>query len=407
MNPEFNFLPINWVDGMKISKKHLIGLENSLLDYIKDAASISLNDFNYGLLAATEIGREPFGVDLDSERIEIYKCRALTRDGFRIEIVDENIPTLRKPIHELIGERDLLSASEWYVFIRVNLFKRTPVGTPDPDEEPLRAPFAVPTYSLNLVSQDQINARQLSETAIPIAKIITSSRGLEFDQEYIPPTAILSNVQMLFEEFVGFKTILNEIENSLVEITLKVQQKRERKENNNLTEDIGLVTTKIMNFFTENIDSYRLLVPSQPPLFMELWFIRMARVIKSNLRFLRDLEGMMKYFEYYIKDVHPVAFQKIIDDMCLAQYDHLNIRKSVDNIQLFLTFLNQLFNNLKKLDFKEFGNPSIIKYSSGGSPSIPTNNITEIKKGPRIFVRRPKARGASSERPSNLGDDLE
>ena len=41
---------VNWVDGMKISKEHLVQLENYFIDAIRDMKSANLTNYNYGIL---------------------------------------------------------------------------------------------------------------------------------------------------------------------------------------------------------------------------------------------------------------------------------------------------------------------------------------------------------------------
>jgi len=50
MLPEMRNNAINWIDGMKLNKDHFIGLDNWILDRLRDNTCFQLNDFNYGLL---------------------------------------------------------------------------------------------------------------------------------------------------------------------------------------------------------------------------------------------------------------------------------------------------------------------------------------------------------------------
>ena len=41
---------INWVDGMKVSQRHLNDQDNFLIDTIRDSNSLGITTYNYGLL---------------------------------------------------------------------------------------------------------------------------------------------------------------------------------------------------------------------------------------------------------------------------------------------------------------------------------------------------------------------
>ena len=42
------YAAVNWVDGMKISEKHFIQHQNFIIDTVRDASSLGINNFNYG-----------------------------------------------------------------------------------------------------------------------------------------------------------------------------------------------------------------------------------------------------------------------------------------------------------------------------------------------------------------------
>lgn len=63
MLPSLKYFSVNWVDGMKITKDHFIGMENALLDNIRDSYALTLKDFNYGLLPA--VSSDKLSLDLE------------------------------------------------------------------------------------------------------------------------------------------------------------------------------------------------------------------------------------------------------------------------------------------------------------------------------------------------------
>ena len=55
MPSEIKHFPVNWVDGMKISKSHLLAFQHAIDDQIRDSISISHSSLNFGLLPYAKI----------------------------------------------------------------------------------------------------------------------------------------------------------------------------------------------------------------------------------------------------------------------------------------------------------------------------------------------------------------
>src|SRR5699024_4123747 len=130
----------NWTDGMKISEKHFVSHDNFILDTIRDANSLQLNNYNYGLLP---IGHRSFIEDsyfdvfktaTNDVQINIKHCRALTAAGYRIELT--NFKTNIKSITKAEEDTENIESENYYVIVSVNPFKRVPFGDIDAEETP-------------------------------------------------------------------------------------------------------------------------------------------------------------------------------------------------------------------------------------------------------------------------------
>lgn len=87
MLPPFKTNPVNWVDGMKINKDHLLLTDKHFTETTRDAIALQLNDFNYGLCPPHEEGVSNFNISLsvdDSKviRAVLKSCRAVTPGGY-------------------------------------------------------------------------------------------------------------------------------------------------------------------------------------------------------------------------------------------------------------------------------------------------------------------------------------
>src|SRR5688572_1749419 len=91
MLPDIKNFPVNWVDGMKISSRDFIAMENAVTDGLRDAQATRLNEYNYGLLPTNhpEADNYPKLVyDYVNNQLVLKECRALTPGGQRIEITE-------------------------------------------------------------------------------------------------------------------------------------------------------------------------------------------------------------------------------------------------------------------------------------------------------------------------------
>ena len=158
MNNRNNHLPVNWIDGMKISKNHFLQSDNHLQESIITSRNIYINDHNFGLLNNHESPNGSFLLLFDSTKesveITLKTCFAITRGGAYINIVNQN--QIRFQFSPLLdNQKDTIK--DWDLIISVNPFQRVPVGIPDINENPPRHPFTEPKYSLEVLPSANVN----------------------------------------------------------------------------------------------------------------------------------------------------------------------------------------------------------------------------------------------------------
>ena len=49
MNNLLTHYPVNWIDGMKLSSRHFIAVQDFVTDSLRDAIALQTIDLNYGL----------------------------------------------------------------------------------------------------------------------------------------------------------------------------------------------------------------------------------------------------------------------------------------------------------------------------------------------------------------------
>jgi hypothetical protein len=115
MLPEITYYPVNWVDGMKVSRRHFTETDQFTTDHLRDATALHLRPDLYGLLPATnELGSPTafellLSVDAQQEvQARLSQCRAVTAGGVRIELTTSSAPlTARTSLARLLAAFNL------------------------------------------------------------------------------------------------------------------------------------------------------------------------------------------------------------------------------------------------------------------------------------------------------------
>jgi hypothetical protein len=359
MHPTISRLPVNWIDGMKINKTHFNQLTEFAFDAIRDATAIGLNDLNFGLLEPLSKG-ESCTVFVDSERIEVRDCRAVTRGGMRIELSgggQNGLITSSKPLQQ---DSFFTSTSEWFVVLKVNPFARQAVGEPNAQESPLRQPFTEPSFSVELVRTEDATSADFAAFALPLAKIKYERAGITRDEHYIAPCAKLKCSEDLLSWHKTFEGQLREIEKFVWDIIRKIHDKRRHKSTTPLAEDVFVLCEKMVSHIAATSDDYRLIYPDLPPVHTVSYFCKLARVIGGSMKLAQNKAYLVEYLRNYVKDIQAGTFEERVDEMCNLTYNHLDISLSLQQINAFLQQLLALFSRLAQLDYEQLAKDDAI-----------------------------------------------
>jgi len=347
MLPEKRNHAINWIDGMKLNKDHFVGLDNWIIDGLRDNACMQMTDFNYGLLESNgdidSTLKLMINVDQNNQiNIKLTDCRAITKGGIRIEITSQNIQTLQYPLDRLSLDFNISEASNEMFDIILAVFpdKRMAVGQPIENEIPFRHPFVMPEYQLHAVPTKQVNSTQLWKNHITIGKFQIVTREVHFITEYIPPCTRVDSNPSLLEYFLKFENKVDKVSNALAEY-LRRNRTSQTKLENNLT----YVIEKIIYYLTVNLSQYKLILKSQAPIYFIEFFIRFASLFKSALSWLSeyDREEVMNHLSHWVssRDLDNAAFE-----LMNLEYDHQDIYASILKVENYLTLVHSLFEKM-------------------------------------------------------------
>jgi hypothetical protein len=348
MLPKLQYFATHWKNGMKVTEGHLNNEQNFFADQLRDRLALERTSFNHGLLPCSP-GQTSLEIEINSEWIEVSQCRAITIGGARIEIWPNEAQELRMPIRQLIGSQSVPEHSAWYVVLKVNPFDHVPRGLANALDAPLRHPYTRPKYALDVIAADRVNAADFGSFHVPVAKIQGSSGGIRVVEKYIPPCTRADSHPDVMQYYRRFGSMLHDIQTNVFAVTKNlVRQQREEVQLNSLAQDIRLLMEHIAAFVASQLDHYRLLVGQLPPLYIVEFFVRLARTVDSALQFLFDREQFYEYCRMYLA-LSPTEWGLPI---VYLQYNHLEIKDSLDQIQSFLEMLSDQF--LKKLSQHQY-----------------------------------------------------
>jgi len=344
---------INWVDGMKISKEHLTGMEDYFIDNVRDSVNIRLTGYNYGLLPAYK------GDSLSSDfeimerttsqvEIELRRCNAITAGGCRIDINPTNRTGYLK-LDYVFKDSDLPQENIWDVILIVHPFGRVPSGIPDPEETPPRHPHADRKYVLSVTTTGQINTDELGMHNLIIGRIIKNGNRYEVDKSYIPPCTCMLSHPDLKVYYDNFGKYLNDIEVSSHKIIQKIL---ERDNSMSVATNTQLLSEHILNYVVSVYFKYKNMGRFFSPMEIADIFASFAHICFVALNFIprKKREEMLQYY-YEWSDITPGNFTDLLTNMLESTYDHHNIRIMMERIDNFLSIFTALWLKLSSLEY--------------------------------------------------------
>jgi hypothetical protein len=345
----------NWVDGMKIHRRHFVDSENALLDAVRDAHAIHLTPYSFGLLLPLPGERKSLEIESrkspsDTYRVTLSLCRAITAGGSRIELTPEVCGELvSNDVVDDVGQgvKGRSQPSVYYAVLTVNPFDRRPVGTPE-DESPPRHPFAIPRYELHLMEESTLSAREFGIYHIPLAKYRFRSGELVADTAYIPPCVAIQSHPGIIQVYKTIGDSYNRLQEACTTLVHKVHAKNQ---NTALAQHIKRLAEVNVQHISSLYFSFRSILPFQPPVFTAQTVVQAANMAKGYIEFMPDKEKeeMLQYFKEW-RELTPSAFMEILTDAIDVEYDHYQLQESFKPLLQFLDVWTDLFEKLAGLE---------------------------------------------------------
>lgn len=346
--------PVNWIDGMKISKQHFLQTESALQDHFRDTLAISINNGNYGLLSPASDTSSSLELEIQIDpqsiiHVNLRTCRAVAPNGARIEIIKSS-NTYNYSAKKLTTSyaHDNTKAEQTYaIIIQADPNERIPAGEPDPSEQPARHPFSIPSAAISVLPVEQL---QPTEGNYLILARLTNDKGeWKKDDQYIPACVAVQNHKRLYDQYVALGKQFEEMVTYCSQIVQKVKGEKQKT---NLSLNIQYVCEQLLAYMVDKVVRYRWMYASEPPIHTVELFVSLCFCLKTSFDCLteRDREEMFTYYEQWSL-LKPVEFEMLIQDILAIEYDHNDVSKALGGINKFMEIMVLLFGKLSKLKF--------------------------------------------------------
>ncbi len=355
---ENNFLPVNWVDGMKINKSHFIAQENAMVFQLAQNTGSLLNELSYGLLPATrDLSAPKIFVSTDNQKkiqVRLQKCRAITAGGYYIEF-NEDVsvygemlvpPVVSQPV----ALKELKTrANEFYLVLTINPYKRVPYGMIDTMETPPRNPHTLPSVFIDLVPVSELTKNVLGLYQLPVGKLSIEDQRIVVEEDYIPPCTSVNSHPDLLEIQAGLEQFYSKMELYSLQVMQKIVQK---KQINEMSSIVQKLCENIIAFTAGQLADLKSTGNVQSPVYITSKASHLARLMKNTLDCYQGTgkEELVNYFTEWC-NTSQGELEAVIVGLSAHQYNHLDIISSIDRISKFTKIVSKLFYQLSRLEY--------------------------------------------------------
>ncbi|MCB2377388.1 hypothetical protein LGH70_07340 [Hymenobacter sp. BT635] len=358
MLPEIKHYPVNWVDGMKISRRHFTELEQFTTEHLRDATALGLSAHRYGLLPTDSHGLSSFELLLSVDQQQsvtarLTHCRAVTAGGARLEITSGSEPlTLRTSLAQLLHEFNLPATEQlrFSVVASVNPYVRVPMGQPAPEEVPPRHPYTRPEYQLSIVPTQQVNTAAVSSFHLVVGELVYAESMLRAVPQFIPPSTALTSHPGLLKWLHQIEHLLQEVETDAFKVIHKVKLRADKK--SALSEQVQFLAERTVFALAQHLTTLHLSAAEQPPIYLLDTLLRMAKQVKTALECFTEAEReeLLKYFEQW-SETAPATLLGALHAAVTLRYDHHRVHEHLEQQVALWQLVATVFRQLTQLEY--------------------------------------------------------
>ncbi|GAB3318819.1 hypothetical protein GCM10027299_10820 [Larkinella ripae] len=350
--PELTYLPVNWIDGMKIARRHFTEWENFMHDQLRDTHALGLSKFRYGILPADNALDLQIQCDFNQQiRVQVRSCRAISPHGGRIDYHNATDALTCTTSFARLAETYGLQTGKPQTFdvvLTVDPFNRVPTGEPLLTETPPRHPHTRPNYQLTVVPSAQIRPGELSYQLV-IGRVRYSNGEVQQDVDYLPACTAVQSLPRLQQWHQQFGKHLESLETNTFKI---LQKSKERDPKNTLQSGILLMAERLAFVLADISTRFSWIIPHEPPIQLAELLMRPVQVgrVVMNMLSGREREEFVSYISEWA-DLTPGALEAQINATLQLPYEHTELGTLLTELDTFYRTLTNVFYKLAQLDF--------------------------------------------------------
>lgn len=342
---------VNWVDGMKMSKIHLLQLQQAIEDRFRDVRTLHDPLMDHGLLGRGPAGEPALDLSIAFEgrsryQVELRQCRAVTPAGDRIELLGTG-----EPLH-LTGEipEQLMAEGDAFdLVLRASPAISEPFGLPDPAESPIRHPFLRPAWTIELAPVKELRQGAAAHNHLTIARVRVVKEELEQDHGHIPPSLFMSSLPQLEEFIREYTKFLKDIERDLMRIAIKLNVVKDLTE---LQTSVNSLCRSSLRFLETGIAPVTLAGTAIRPREIVMHAAQFARTLHHAIELLtgRGKDALLDYVREHT-GMKPAEHTATITGLMDLAYDHNDLRGALGTVTRFCRTHKKLFDMWVGLDY--------------------------------------------------------
>lgn len=381
MLPKIDHLPVNWVDGMKISRKHFSDFEHFVSDHLRDVGAVGLTTYNYGLLAsdAPDFSLRVITDQGQNVRVLLTNCRAITGAGCRVDIISGQLE-LSTNLTAILEKYNMPMADElqFLIVLSVDLFARQPEGVPANNEPFPRPPFTLPTYRLNIVPSFQYDTASVNRNGsvynpdyasasfesyhLIVGQLNCRYGQLSNDDTFIPACTAISAHSGLSAWVDQSAKLFAELQRDSYKIVAKVVRKRRTQEAYKagpLAELIRDLAERVAHSIDDVLNHLQFGGKEQSPWAYIKCITQATRNLKTTLDCLNEndknaptmgSELVLPYFQSWT-NIEPARLENAINQVITHPYQHARLAAHLRIINQCWELMQQIFRKMTELEY--------------------------------------------------------
>lgn len=347
-------LPINWVNGVKLTKDHFFGNYYNMIESLYGSIENQLTNYNYGLGKALDDSNDNVEFDISGESLDtlcvrLKKCNGLTRGGlpiiFHEGLYGDYVPTATLPDSNSLS----IENNEFLILVSINPYEMIPIGEPDPEVIPLHHPHVLPSIKLHIMPKSQTNKAFYSKNFLIIGEIKSHGNAFAVNRQYIPPLQ-----KSAYHD--GLKSFINQLTHILHNIREDIRTIYSRnlsdKRRDALANNTFVLCNAFNSFYNSRIFFIEQTAQEQPPIFLIQAVNELANGFVSALQTLSETmrEELLQYY-YEWTNITPSDFMHSIENVTGITYEHTDISSSLHTLGAFLSPLERMFHKMGELEY--------------------------------------------------------